>query len=66
MPYKGLVKIVIYDILGREVLRPVNEYKNAGDYKVEFNGTYLASGVYFYMLIVDDKKFDTKKMVLIK
>ncbi len=56
----------VYDITGREVQTLVNESQTAGTYKVDFKGVYLASGVYFYTLIADGVKIDTKKMVLVK
>jgi hypothetical protein len=67
----SLVKLTIYDILGREVKLLVNnEFKTAGTYNAEFNGSDLASGAYFYRIEakeINGKKFtDTKKMVLIK
>jgi len=58
------VSIKIYDIVGREVFS-FNEYKKAGSYEVQFDGTNFASGMYFYMLEADGFS-DTKKMVLIK
>jgi hypothetical protein len=62
----SMVKLTIYDILGREVERLVNnEFKEPGRYIVEFNGTNLASGVYFYRLETEDFT-QSKKMVLIK
>jgi hypothetical protein len=65
------VKLIVYDILGREVKRLVNnEIKSAGNYIVEFNGQNYTSGVYFYRIEAeqqDGKKFvESKKMVLIK
>jgi hypothetical protein len=56
---------VIYDILGREIKKLVNEELNPGTYEVEFDGTDLPSGIYFYRLSTDNF-IDTKKMVLIK
>jgi hypothetical protein len=44
------VKLAVYDLLGREVAILVNEKKPAGSYAVRFDGTGLASGVYFYRL----------------
>ena len=41
------VRLVVYDILGREVSVLVNERKNAGSYEVKFDASSLASGVYF-------------------
>ncbi|MBL7129127.1 MAG: T9SS type A sorting domain-containing protein [Ignavibacteria bacterium] len=61
----GFVKLVVYDILGREVATLVNERLKAGMYEVEFSGTSLPSGVYFYRLIAG-YYVDTKKMILIK
>ncbi len=68
LPKDGRVKLVIYDILGREINTLVNELKQAGRYTVEFNGTQYASGIYFYRIQVEDGKSFTsvKKMVLLK
>jgi hypothetical protein len=69
LPKDGRVKLVIYDILGREIKSLVNnEFKQAGRYTVEFNGTQFASGVYFYRIQVEGGKgfVDVKKMVFIK
>ncbi len=59
------VKITVYNIAGEEVIILVNEYKSAGNYSVKFDGTNLASGIYFYRIKAGDFT-DTKKMVLIK
>lgn len=64
IPKDGLIKIKIYDILGREVFS-VNEFKNAGTYEVKFDGFGFASGVYFYKL-ESGSFIETKKMVLVK
>jgi len=69
LPVDSKVSIVIYDILGREIKKLVNnEFKPAGKYTVEFNGQMYASGVYFYRIIAEgNKKFiNAKRMVLIK
>ncbi|MBM4159300.1 MAG: T9SS type A sorting domain-containing protein [Ignavibacteria bacterium] len=65
LPKAGFVTLRIYDILGREVRTLVNEYKNAGRYITEFDGSNLSSGVYFYKLEVNGFK-DVKRMMLIK
>lgn len=44
------VWLVVYDVLGREVATLVNEHKAPGSYQVSFDGSGLASGVYFYRL----------------
>jgi hypothetical protein len=59
------VQLRIYDLLGREVETLVNEEKNPGNYEVEFDGSKLSSGVYFYQLKAGSFS-QTKKFVLMK
>jgi hypothetical protein len=59
------VKLMLYDILGREVRVLVNEKKNPGNYTVEVCGCGLASGVYFYQLTAGSLA-QTKRMVLLR
>ncbi len=66
IPQEGLVKIKVFDILGREVTQLVNSQLHAGTYKAEFNSTGLASGVYIYSLFVDNNLKSSKKMILVK
>ncbi|KXK56793.1 MAG: peptidase S8/S53 subtilisin kexin sedolisin [Chlorobi bacterium OLB5] len=65
LPRAVKVNIQVYDILGRLVKTLVNENKDAGNYEVQFDGTGLASGVYFYRIEAGDFT-DSKKMVLVK
>ncbi len=66
LPQDGTVKLIIYDLLGREVERLINnEFRSSGRYTIEFNGVNFSSGVYFYRL-ESDKFIQTKRMVLIK
>jgi hypothetical protein len=58
-------KLIVYDILGREVIKLVDELKKPGRYTIEFNGTNLSSGVYFYRIEAEDYVM-AKKMVLVK
>jgi len=58
------IRLTVYDVLGREVYN-INELRKAGSNRVEFDGTNLASGVYYYSLEVGTFA-ETKKMVLIK
>jgi photosystem II stability/assembly factor-like uncharacterized protein len=62
---KGLVKLIVYDALGREVNTLVNKVMDAGTHSVSFDGSLLSSGVYFYRLTAEGYT-DIKKMVLIK
>ena len=63
------VQLKVYDILGNEVASLVNEFREAGNYGIEFKSTVgslqLANGVYFYRLQVGDF-VETKKMILLK
>ena len=65
IPLEGNVKLIVYDILGKEVKSLVNEYKKAGSYEIQFNSLALPSGIYFYK-ILSGRFFATRKMVLVK
>ena len=59
------VKLVVFDLLGREVATLINENKPAGEYQVNFNASDLPSGIYFYTLSAGNYS-ETKKMTVIK
>ncbi|MBK8552145.1 MAG: T9SS type A sorting domain-containing protein [Ignavibacteria bacterium] len=65
LPKSEIVKIKIYDVAGKEILLLVNEAKDAGGYEIQFDGSNLASGIYFYK-IEAGSFISTKRMVLIK
>ncbi len=65
IPQASFVTLKIYDILGREVTSLVNGDKPAGTYNVEFRGSNLSSGVYFYRLQAGSFT-QTKKFILMK
>lgn len=65
LPINSFVRLVIYDVLGREVAELVNEVKVRGQYKVQWNANKFTSGVYFYQLKVGAFN-EVKKMLLIK
>ena len=65
IPKSGSVKISLYDILGREIIKLVDDYKEVGKYEIEFNAGNLSSGIYFYR-INSGNYTKTKKMVLLK
>lgn len=50
LPVNSVVTLKVFDLLGREVATLVNEEKPAGSYTVQFKGTDLSSGVYFYRM----------------
>jgi photosystem II stability/assembly factor-like uncharacterized protein len=60
-----LVKLKIFDILGKEIETLVNEKQSSGTYEVTWNGSNYPSGVYFYKLTAGEFT-ETKKMVMIK
>lgn len=67
LPKAGNISLKIYDITGRLVETLINNMPlNAGTVTQVFEGSRLASGIYFYTLTVDDNPVDTKKMVLVK
>lgn len=65
IPQSTLVKLAIFDIIGREVEILVNEQLQTGVYKSIWNGERFSSGIYFYKLITSQATI-TKSMVLIK
>ena len=62
---EGFVNIVLYDVLGKEVMNIVNEYKPAGSYLIGFNAADLPGGAYFYKMTINGFT-DVKKMILMK
>jgi hypothetical protein len=63
---RQFVTLKIYDLLGKEIAILVNEEKPAGEYEVEFDGSNLSSGIYFYQLkagsFVDNKEDGVTEM----
>jgi Cellulase (glycosyl hydrolase family 5). len=65
LPQSGQVKLIVYDVLGRQVATLIDEKQNAGVYDVSFNAARLTSGVYFYRLNIGTF-IQTKKMLVLK
>lgn len=61
----SFVKLVILDVLGREVENPVNENQSAGIYEATWDASKYSSGIYFYRLITEGFS-ETKRMIVIK
>jgi len=59
------VSLKVYDILGNEVALLIDKKQNAGNHSVEFDGSNLSGGVYFYTLKTENFT-ETKKMLMIK
>lgn len=60
------VSINIYDAAGKLIKILESGFKREGSYSVNFSGEGLASGVYYYSLVVDGVVMDTKKAILLK
>lgn len=69
IPVDGRVSVKVYDILGKEVMTLIDENRKAEYYTIEFDGSNIATGVYFYRIYAegDGQKFTkTLKMILVK
>lgn len=65
IPKASFTKITVYNSIGNEVAKLLNEDIKAGSYEVTFHGSYFASGIYYYR--IESGPFsETKKMLLIK
>jgi len=70
LPTNSLVRLVIYDLLGREVKTLINSEKNSGTYQVQWNGdnnfgSKVSSGTYIYMIRSGDFN-QARKLILLK
>ncbi|MDP4117261.1 MAG: T9SS type A sorting domain-containing protein [Bacteroidota bacterium] len=65
LPKSEQVTIKVYDMLGNEVKTLVNDYKSAGNYTINFDGSKLGSGMYIYRITAGGYT-SAKKMILIK
>jgi hypothetical protein len=61
----GMLKLKIYDLLGKEVKTLYSGHLNAGKYEFNFNGKELSSGIYIYKLETENYQ-QIMKMVLLK
>ncbi len=65
IPFKSMVKLKIYDLVGREIDTILSNELMKGNYTCFWNSNNLPSGIYIYQLQADNF-IDTKKMVLLK
>lgn len=65
IPESGIVNLKIFNSLGEKVAALVDEFKEPGNYVVNFNASNLSSGIYYYRLNVNDYS-SVKKMLLVK
>ena len=66
MPDAGLVKISVYNLLGREVATLMNRSLTAGQYSVVWNAEHQASGVYLVRVQVDNEEVSSQKIMYLK
>lgn len=69
LPYDSKVTLIIFDMLGREIVKLIDQEFKAGYYSKSFDASNISSGIYFYRLIADspgNKFIVTKKMMVIK
>ncbi|MBN2011908.1 T9SS type A sorting domain-containing protein [candidate division KSB1 bacterium] len=65
IPQTDLVTLTIYDVLGKEIETVVNQRQSAGTYRIGYDGSSLASGIYLYQLRMSNF-VATRKFVLMK
>ncbi len=65
-PKHAHVSLIVYDILGREIIKLVNEQQEANQYQIRFDASRMSSGVYFYRLRVGGIVVATRKMLLVR
>lgn len=66
IPKSGHIALKVFNTVGNEVLKLADNYQNAGLHSVAVDGRSLPSGTYYYVLYVDGKLRETKKMLLLK
>jgi hypothetical protein len=65
IPKSEFVTLAVYNILGEEIAKLVNNKLQAGNHTFQFNGQNLSSGIYLYRIEAGEFQ-DVKKMVLIR
>ncbi|MDP2365612.1 MAG: T9SS type A sorting domain-containing protein [Ignavibacteria bacterium] len=71
LPFESDVKIIIYNAVNEVVKEVVNKSQQAGYHQANFNGSHLASGIYFYSIVASSTDGShnykqIKKMILMK
>ena len=65
LPVASSVKLVVHDMLGREVAKLVNDKKSPGSYIVKFDASGIPSGMYFYRLTAWSF-VQTRKLIVVR
>jgi hypothetical protein len=66
LPVAANIELIVCDLLGRKIGTLVNTKQTAGNYRVEFDGSNLSSGIYLYQLKTDKGVTLSKKMILLR
>jgi len=66
LPHSGIIKLTIFDILGKNIISTGELFKSAGSHSHIFDGSNISSGIYYYRLDFDNKYSEIKKMLLIR
>ena len=62
---KGMVSLIIYDVLGREIKTLLNKYQYPGDYQFNFDARNFNKGLYYYQLQLGENEKKIKSMILL-
>jgi len=65
LPVKGFVELAVFNLMGQKVAELVNEPRNTGTYRVQWNAAAMPSGINMYQLKIGTQRF-TRKMTLMK
>ena len=65
LPLQGKVELTVYNSLGEILITLLNDIKSQGSYEIDFDGSNLSSGIYYYSLKVGNS-VKVKKMLLLK
>ena len=66
LPVAANIELIVYDLLGRKIGTIVNSKQTAENYRVEFDGSSLSSGIYLYQLKTNKGVTLYKKMILLR
>jgi hypothetical protein len=71
LPVNGHLSLCVYDVLGREIIKLVDEFKDAGEHTARWDGTdkngkRVSSGTYFYQIRWENGDAGAKKMIFLK
>ncbi len=65
LPNAADVKLAVFNIMGQRVATLVDQHLEAGNHSVIWDGSQVASGIYFYRIDAGDY-VESRKMVLLK